>query len=159
MAGGRTHRYPVEVVWTGNRGAGTATYRGYGREHDIRIAGKAVIAGSADPAFRGDPTRHNPEDLLVASLSSCHMLWYLHLCAAARVVVLTYVDDAVGTMVEDAERGGWFTGVTLRPRVTIAAGSDVERAHALHAEAHAKCYIANSVNFPVLHEASIVQSV
>lgn len=158
MAGGRTHRYPVEVVWTGNRGEGTATYRGYGREHEIRIAGKPAIAGSSDPAFRGDPTRHNPEDLLVASLSSCHMLWYLHLCAEAGIVVLAYVDDAVGTMVEDAARGGWFTGVTLRPRVTIAAGGDVERARALHDEAHARCFVANSVNFPVQCEASILQA-
>lgn len=158
MASGRTHRYPVEIVWTGNRGEGTTTYRGYGREHEIRIAGKPAIAGSSDPAFRGDPACHNPEDLLVASLSACHMLWYLHLSAAAGVVVLSYVDDAVGTMVEDAERGGWFTDVTLRPRVTVAAGADAERARTLHAEAHARCFVANSVNFPVHCEAAILQA-
>ncbi|MBL8699665.1 MAG: OsmC family protein [Alphaproteobacteria bacterium] len=156
MSGGRTHRYPVTVVWTGDRGVGTASYRAYDRDHEIRIAGKPAIAGSSDPAYRGDAARHNPEDLLVASLSSCHMLWYLHLCAEAGVVVRAYTDEAEGTMVEDAVRGGWFTRVTLRPRVAIAAGSDTARALSLHAEAHAKCFVANSVNFPVDHEAIVV---
>ncbi|HTV83768.1 MAG TPA: OsmC family protein [Dyella sp.] len=151
----KQHLYPVGVVWTGNRGDGTRTYQGYGREHEVRVAGKPAIAGSSDAAFRGDATKHNPEDLLVAALSSCHMLWYLHLAAQAGVVVTAYVDSAVGTL---AERGkdGRFTEVVLRPLVTIAAGGDAERAARLHEDAHHACFIANSVNFPVRCEPRIV---
>lgn len=149
---GHEHRYKVALKWTGNTGAGTASYRGYERAHELSVEGKPVIPGSSDPTFRGDPKRWNPEELLVASLSACHKLWYLHLCATAGVVVTDYVDAAEGLMSEDADGGGRFTGVVLRPRVTISAGSDREKAHALHHEAHAKCFIANSVNFPVTHE-------
>ncbi|MFP2907260.1 OsmC family protein [Pyxidicoccus sp. 3LFB2] len=149
---GHEHRYTVALKWTGNTGSGTSSYRGYERAHELSVEGKPVIPGSSDPAFRGDPKRWNPEELLVASLSACHKLWYLHLCATAGVVVTDYVDAAEGLMAEDAEGSGRFTRVVLRPRVTIAAGSDREKAHALHHEAHAKCFIANSVNFPVTHE-------
>lgn len=134
--------------WTGNTGQGTLEYRGYERAHEYSVDGKPVIPGSSDPAFRGDGTRYNPEELLVMSLSSCHMLWYLHLAAESRVVVVDYVDDAVGTMVEDAEKGGYFTEVTLRPVVTVA-GSDPSLAESLHQRAHHLCFVANSVNFPV----------
>jgi organic hydroperoxide reductase OsmC/OhrA len=151
----KTHRYRTVVTWTGNTGAGTANYGSYQRSHDIDAAGKAKILGSADPAFRGEATRWNPEELLVAALSACHKLWYLHLCALAGVIVVGYVDEAEGLMVEDAARGGYFTGVTLRPAVKIARGSDAEKARALHGDAHAKCFIANSVNFTVAHEATI----
>ncbi|MGQ9369506.1 OsmC family protein [Azospirillum sp. ST 5-10] len=156
-AAGRTHRYQATVTWTGNRGEGTAAYRAYGRDHDIAVPGKPLIAGSADPAFRGDPARHNPEDLLVASLSACHMLWYLHLCAAAGIRVVAYADEAAGTMAEDDTGGGRFTGVVLRPAVTVARGSDLARAEALHHEAHRRCFIANSVAFPVAHEPRITE--
>jgi len=152
---GKTHKYRVSVTWTGNRGSGTSSYRAYGREHCLSAPGKPDIAGSSDPAFLGDAARWNPEDLLVGALSACHKLWYLHLCAAAGIVVTAYVDAAEGTMVEDAARGGYFTGVVLRPRVTIRVGDDQQRAAALHAEAHGKCFIANSVNFPVAVEAII----
>ena len=145
---GKTHTYSANVEWTGNKGTGTSSYRAYGREHVIRQEGKPDIAGSADPAFRGDKSKHNPEDMLVASLSTCHMLWYLHLAAEAGVVVTAYTDAAMGTMVEDAERGGYFTEVVLHPAVTISAG-DAAVAQRLHEAAHHKCYIANSVNFPV----------
>ncbi len=151
----KQHGYRATIVWTGNRGTGTSNYRDYGRDHDIVIAGKPTLAGSSDPGFRGDATRHNPEDLLVVSLSTCHMLWYLHLCTVNGIVTTAYEDDASGTMVEDADGGGRFTEVVLKPRVTIAAG-DPEVARALHHEAHAKCFIANSVNFPVRHEPVIV---
>jgi organic hydroperoxide reductase OsmC/OhrA len=151
----KQHHYPVEVAWTGNRGAGTKTYQGYGREHEMRVAGKPIIAGSSDAAFRGDGTKHNPEDLLVASLSSCHMLWYLHLAAVAGVVVTDYVDAAVGTLVDQGDRGR-FTEVVLRPQVTITADSDPVRAAAVHEDAHHACFIANSVNFPVRCEPRIV---
>jgi len=146
------HRYAVALKWTGNMGSGTSSYRGYERAHELSVDGKPVIPGSSDPAFRGDPKRWNPEELLVASLSACHKLWYLHLCTTAGVVVTDYVDAAEGFMSEDASGGGHFTRVVLRPRVTITAGSDRETAQALHHEAHAKCFIANSVNFPVTHE-------
>jgi len=151
----RQHQYPVQVVWTGNHGSGTRTYEGYGREHEVHIAGKPVIAGSSDAAFRGDDSKHTPEDMLVAALSGCHMLWYLHLAAMAGVVVTHYVDDAVGTLVERGHDGR-FTEVILRPRVTIAAGSDAERARRVHEDAHHACFIANSVNFPVRCEPRIV---
>lgn len=146
---GRAHHYATTVTWTGNRGEGTRSYRGYGRDHVIEAAGKPPIEGSSDPAFRGDAACWNPEETLVASLSACHMLWYLHVAATAGIVVTAYTDAAEGTMAEDADGGGHFTAVTLRPRVTIAAGGDPAHAAALHEEAHAKCFIARSVNFPV----------
>jgi organic hydroperoxide reductase OsmC/OhrA len=151
---GRTHRYQTRTVWTGNTGTGTSGYRAYERAHEISAAGKPVIAGSSDPNFRGDAARYNPEELLVASLSACHMLWYLHLCAENNIVVTAYVDDAHGTMVETADGGGHFTEVTLRPVVTLAAG-DADLAMRLHYRAHELCFIANSVNFPVRCEATI----
>ena len=154
---GREHRYQVTVEWTGNTGTGTAGYRTYERRHEIGVAGspKPDIPGSSDPAFRGDAARWNPEELLVASLSACHQLWYLHLCADAGVVVTAYRDIAEGTMVEEATGAGQFTRVVLRPVVTVAAGADVARARALHHDAHAMCYIARSVTFPVEHEPEI----
>lgn len=145
----RQHRYAVTVDWTGNRGSGTSDYRAYDRAHEIRAEGKPPVPGSSDPAFRGDPARWNPEDLLVGSLSSCHMLWYLHLCAVAGIVVTGYVDRAEGVMEEGGDGGGRFVQVTLMPTVTVRPGADLETARALHHEAHAKCFIANSVNFPV----------
>lgn len=148
----RDHAYTVTITWTGNGGTGTSAYRAYARQHEIRAAGKPLIPASSDPAFRGDPKRYNPEELLVASLSSCHMLWYLHLCATNGVVVTAYEDCAEGVMVEQPGGEGRFTEVVLSPEIELAPGSDLERAQALHAEAHAKCFIANSVNFPVRHE-------
>src|SRR4051794_35294566 len=131
----REHRYLATAVWTGNRGSGTAGYRAYDRAHVIRVAGKSDIAGSSDPAFRGDAGAHNPEDLLVASPPSCHMLWYLHLSAEAGVIVTAYEDTAEGVMLDEGAAGGRFTSVTLRPSVTIAAESDAARAAAIHQEA------------------------
>lgn len=141
--------------WTGNTGNGTRDYRGYERAHEYIVDGKPTIPGSSDPAFRGDRTRWNPEELLVMSLSSCHMLWYLHLCATHNVSVIDYVDDAVGTMVETADTGGHFTDVVLRPRVTIESGGDLTVAESLHEKAHHLCFVANSVNFPVRVEARL----
>lgn len=145
---GHEHRYTTTLRWTGNRGEGTANYRGYARDHLIEAAGKPAIAGSSDPHFRGDATRWNPEELLVASLSSCHQLWYLHLCAEAGVVVVAYEDRAEGVMIEQSDGGGAFARVTLHPRVTIRAG-DAQAARELHHRAHALCFIARSVDFPV----------
>jgi organic hydroperoxide reductase OsmC/OhrA len=151
-----THHYTLTVTWTGNRGAGTTGADTYNRDHVIAAAGKPDLPGSADPSFRGDPTRWNPEELLVASLSQCHMLWYLGLAAAAGVVVVDYRDEPTGTMTEHPDGAGEFTEVVLRPTVTVAEAAMAERAAALHARAHAKCFVARSVNFPVHHRPSVV---
>jgi len=143
------HRYESTVRWTGNKGTGTSAYRAYSRDHEIGGPGKPAIPASSDPAFHGDASRYNPEELLVASLSSCHMLWYLHFCAVNKVVVLDYEDHAGGIMEESDDGGGRFLQVTLRPRITVTAQSDLETARRLHHDAHDKCFIANSVNFPV----------
>lgn len=148
----KDHSYTVTVTWTGNTGAGTASYRGYERSHEVTVRGKPGIPASSDPAFRGDPARYNPEEMFVAALSSCHMLWYLHLCSTEGIVVEAYEDIAEGVVVEDASGGGRFTEVVLQPEIKIAAGADLSRARALHEDAHRKCFIANSVNFPVRHE-------
>ncbi|RKT99172.1 peroxiredoxin [Burkholderia sp. Nafp2/4-1b] len=148
------HKYRVAVEWIGNRGTGTSGYREYSRDHVIRAGSKPDIPGSSDSAFRGDAARWNPEDLLLASASACHKLWYLHLCSDAGIRVLAYVDDAEGTMVDSAEPGR-FTDIVLHPRVTIRAGDDRALAERLHHDAHAKCYVANSVNFPIRCEAVI----
>ena len=153
---GKKHSYTLSVIWTGNTGAGTASYTGYSRDHVISSTGKPDLPGSSDPAFRGDVSRYNPEHMLVAAISSCHMLWYLHLASEAGVIVVAYRDDPVGVMVEDKARGGYFTGVTLKPTVTIAAGNNPNRARAVHDDAHAKCFVAKSVNFPVTCEPTIV---
>ena len=151
-----THRYELTVRWTGNTGTGTSDYRGYRRDHEIRGDGKPMHLGSSDPAFRGDAARWNPEELLVAALSQCHMLWYLHLCADGGVVVTDYADTPVGTMTMDATGGGGkFTDVILRPAVTVAEPSMADKAMALHDEINAVCFIARSVNFPVLHEPTV----
>ena len=155
----KQHKYETTVRWTGNLGTGTTGYKDYGRNHEISASGKPVIPGSSDPAFRGDATRYNPEELLVASLSTCHMLWYLHLCAVNKVVVLDYEDHAGGIMEEAADGGGRFLEVTLRPRITVTTGSDLETARRLHHEAHEKCFVANSVNFPVGCEPVIRRAV
>ncbi|MEJ7837983.1 MAG: OsmC family protein [Thermomicrobiales bacterium] len=148
-----THTYHVTTTWTGNSGSGTSGQAGYSRDHSIEIDGKPALEGSSDPAFLGDPARHNPEDLLVASLSACHMLWFLSLAARARVIVTAYVDRAEGMMETDRGGGGRFTKVVLRPLITLEAGTDVSVADALHHDAHEKCFISQSVNFPVTIEA------
>lgn len=152
---GKIHEYDVDVVWTGNHGVGTSGYATYGREHDLRTDSTPTILGSADPAFRGDSTRWNPEQLQVATLSQCHMLWYLNLAATAGVVVTAYQDRAHGVMAQDSSGGGQFESVTLRPRVTITADSDPDVARQVHAKVPEVCFIARSVNFPVHHDPVI----
>ena len=152
------HDYAVDVEWTGNRGTGTSDYRSYGRENLIRAAGKPTIDGSADKPFRGNPERWNPEELLLAALSQCHMLSYLHVAVMNGVVVTAYRDAAVGSMVQTDNGGGHFRSVTLRPVVTVADPATVALAESLHAEASEKCFIAASVNFPVLHEPVTIAS-
>ena len=152
----KTHYYRTNLRWTGNTGQGTQTYRGYSRDHDITADAKPTILASSDPAFRGDSSRWNPELLLLASVSACHQLWYLHLCAEASVIVLAYEDDAEGVMAEEPSGAGQFTEILLRPRVTIAPGSDPETARALHHKAHAHCFIARSLKTPIRHEPAIM---
>ena len=155
----KQHTYNLQLEWTGNDGEGTSNYKSYRRDHSIVCEGKPEIPASSDPSFRGDRSRYNPEELLVASLSSCHMLWYLHLCAVNKVTVLEYRDAAVGTMEERPNGSGAFVRVLLRPAVTIRHGDDLAKAMSLHHEAHHMCFIANSVNFPVEVEAEIREAV
>ena len=156
----KQHRYALSTTWTGNRGSGTSSYRDYARDHEVRFAGKPdqVLLGSSDAAFRGDPSRFNPEELLLAALSQCHLLSYLHACVMAGIVVLDYTDDATGTMITTADGSGRFTEVTLHPQVRIAAESDVDRALAAHDTAHRMCFIANSVNFEVRHQPRVTRA-
>ena len=150
------HQYKAQTRWVGNRGTGTSDYKAYDRNHDISIEGKPVLTCSSDPSFRGDASRHNPEDLLVASISGCHMLWYLHLCATNGVVVIEYNDHATGTMEENKDGSGQFTEVILNPKVTVREASMIEKANKLHHDAHKMCFIARSVNFPVKHNPTAV---
>lgn len=148
------HHYAVKVTWAGNRGTGTSGYREYDRDHMISAQGKPDIAGSSDPAFRGDSKRWNPEELLLASISACHKLWYLHFCAVSGVVVSDYVDEPQATMVLKKDGAGHFTEAVLKPVVTLAKG-DPQTARELHGDAHEKCFIAASVNFPIRVEPTI----
>jgi organic hydroperoxide reductase OsmC/OhrA len=147
----KEHHYKATVTWTGNRGEGTKNYKGYDRSHRISINNKVDIEGSSDPAFLGDSTKHNPEDMLITSLSTCHMLWFLHLCADNGIIVTEYIDEATGTMVE-TDSGGHFAEVMLHPRVTITDSNKIDSANALHEAANKLCFIANSCNFPIRHE-------
>lgn len=149
----KEHHYKIGLEWTGNQGTGTDSYRSYSRNHEIIAEGKASsILGSSDPSFSGDPTRYNPEELFLSSLSACHMLWYLHLCAKHGVVVTDYADAATGTMQEERSGSGRFTQVTLYPMVTVAEQAMVKMANQLHEQANAMCFIANSCNFKVGHQ-------
>jgi len=147
------HNYKLTLKWTGNKGSGTSGYRAYDRNHEILIEGKTTLMGSADPTFHGDKTVHNPEDLLLASLSACHMMSYLHICVKAGIVVTNYIDHATGIMAVNTDGSGRFIEVTLNPIVTITDESKLAKANELHQEANKLCFIANSVNFPVRHRA------
>jgi organic hydroperoxide reductase OsmC/OhrA len=153
---GPEHRYAVTVEWTGNRGSGTDTYRTYGRDNAVTADGPAPIDGSADRAFRGDPARWNPEQLLLAAASQCHLLSYLHQAVLNGVVVVGYVDNPTAVMTEDGAGGGRFTEIVLHPVVTISATSDPDVAARIHADAGRACFIANSLNLPVQHEVQTI---
>ncbi len=152
----KKHHYNITVQWTGNLGTGTSGYRDYSRNHKIKGIDKPVIPGSSDPSFHGEAIRYNPEELLVASLSQCHMLWFLHLAANAGIVVTSYSDAATGTMEEDNLGGGRFTEVILRPVIKITDASKVEKIDSLHLLANKLCFIANSCNFPIRHEGKVI---
>lgn len=152
----KEHHYKMTIQWTGNKGTGTSGYRDYERSHIITVDHKPVVEGSSDPAFRGDKTKHNPEDLFLSSLSSCHMLWYLHFCSEAGIIVVDYQDTATGIMTETPNGSGHFTQIALHPTVTVTEESMVEKARELHHKANQFCFIANSVNFPVQHIPTVL---
>jgi organic hydroperoxide reductase OsmC/OhrA len=153
----RIHHYQTTTTWTGNLGSGTSAYKAYSRNHEITAPKKAAaIQGSSDALFRGDPARYSPEDLLVGAISACHMLWVLHLCASAGIVVTDYSDEASGEMAEHADGSGEFTVVTLHPRMIIRDESRIADALAVHHKAHEVCFVARSVNFQVLHKPVVV---
>ncbi len=154
----KEHSYHAIITWTGNKGTGTSNYRAYERDHVISVEGKPDIPGSSDPAFRGNKTRYNPEDSLVASASACHMLWYLHLCSENNVVVEKYVDHAGGTMIENPNGSGQFRDIVLRPVVTVQKAEMKQMALSLHHQANQMCFIARSVNFPIRHEPEVLVS-
>ena len=151
----KIHNYSLTINWVGNIGEGTKNYQSYERDHLIIVEKKPVIKGSSDINFRGNPTMHNPEELFLASISSCHMLWYLHLCSDEGIIVTSYTDNAVGTMTESGNEGGKFTSVTLHPIVIITDALQTQKAIQLHIAANKLCFIANSLNFPILHEPVI----
>lgn len=150
----KEHEYTCQVQWTGNRGDGTKTYRGYDRTWDIATPGKPVIHCSNDPLLGGDPGLPNPEDLLISSLSACHMLWYLHLASREKIVVQSYTDTPIGIGESEPSGAGRFLRAILRPSIVLSDIGDRDRADALHHEIHQYCFIARSVNFPVRYEAS-----
>ncbi|MEM8547178.1 MAG: OsmC family protein [Pseudomonadota bacterium] len=151
---GKPHTYTLTLRWVGNTGEGTKTYKSYDRNYEVSAAGKPTLQGSADPNYLGDASRWNPEELLVAALSGCHKLWFLHLAAMAKIVVTDYVDEPLGTLNAEADGSGEFTSCVLKPSITLADPADAEKADTLHEKAHHMCFIARSVNFPVTVEAS-----
>ncbi|MDQ2753522.1 MAG: OsmC family protein [Bacteroidota bacterium] len=152
----KNHHYHLTITWTGNLGEGTKSYTTYERNHTIEVSGKPIIPGTSEVSYKGNQTRYNPEELLVASLSSCHMLWYLHFCAVNGVVVIHYIDKATGTMQTEADGNGRFTEVILQPQITIAGHVDESLLQQLQKKANEYCFIANSCNFPVKHQPSYV---
>lgn len=149
------HLYRISMKWTGNTGQGTKEYRSYERSHLISSQGKPDLFGSSDPLFRGDPTKYNPEELLLASLSACHMLWYLHLCAEHKIVVIEYIDQPTALMLIEPSGSGRFKEATLQPAIVITDSGQLGEAERLHQAAHEKCFIANSMNFPVTIKPSM----
>ena len=149
------HAFHISMTWTGNLGSGTSAYDTYERSHEYHAEGKPVIQGSSAPEYRGDASRYNPEELLLASVSSCHMLWYLHLCTEAGVIVKSYTDTASGELKLYPNGSGEFSGIELNPVVTIDAGSDERLARSLHHDANRMCFIARSLRCDVEHRPEI----
>lgn len=153
----KQHTYRATVEWTGNLGSGTSSYTAYSRDYTVQIAGKPDLFGSSDPAFRGDEHRHNPEDMLLAAVSACHKLWYLHLCAVNGISVLSYEDTCEAVMEEGhGDKEGKIVSITLSPTILVDEKSDTSLAMKLHEDAHKACFIANSLNFPVQCKATIL---
>jgi organic hydroperoxide reductase OsmC/OhrA len=148
----KKHEYRTNLIWTGNLGQGTEKYNAYTRDYTIGVLNKAAILGSSDPAFLGDKNKHNPEDLLVSSISSCHMLWFLHLASVNGIVVIDYTDTATGVMIEKEDGSGYFESVTLHPVVTITDPAKIDEANEIHGQANKFCFISNSLNFKIKHK-------
>lgn len=151
----KVHHYTMNLTWTGNLGTGTSNYKSYERAHEMIAGNKPAILGSSDPSFRGDASKYNPEELFLSSISSCHMLWYLHLCSTHKIIVTSYEDTAEGVMIEDNDGSGRFTEVILKPKVVITDVSKKELARELHSQANKMCFIANSCNFNIKHDPII----
>jgi organic hydroperoxide reductase OsmC/OhrA len=149
------HNYKLDVKWTGNQGTGTSNYKDFERSYNIEIENKVDILGSSDPEFRGDKTKHNPEELLLASVSSCHMLWYLHFCTENKIIVTDYVDNATAVLEVTADGNGKFASITLNPNVSVTEKTMIEQATELHKKANEFCFVANSLNFKVDHQPII----
>lgn len=148
--------YAVSVEWAGDDRRIADGRRAYARDVVVRSEGKLhAIEASADPAFFGDGTRWNPEELLLAALAECHLLSYLHVAARRGIDVVAYTDAAEGWLERLPEGRGRFAEAVLRPVVTIGADSDPQTALDAHAEAASLCFIGASVNFPVRHEPEI----
>lgn len=152
----KQHQYKLTLAWLGNVGSGTLNYQAYNRDFVVIADGKPPISGSSDPSFRGDATRYNPEEMLLMAVSSCHMLWYLHLCAVNNIIVEEYTDEPTGIMEENQENGGQFTSITLNPIVKLKELYDTVKLNRLHSEANRLCFIANSLNFKILHEPGYI---
>jgi organic hydroperoxide reductase OsmC/OhrA len=152
----KQHNYKIAVEWTGNQGTGTSNYPDFERSYSVQIENKADILGSSDPEFRGDKTKHNPEELLLASVSSCHMLWYLHFCTEAKIIVSNYVDNATAILEETEDGNGKFTSITLHPTITVTQKSMIEQATELHQKANEFCFVANSLNLKVEHQPTFI---
>jgi len=150
----KRHDYPAQISWTGNRGAGTRSYRGYDRTWNMESVGKPVLACSNDPLLGGDPSRYNPEDLLLSALASCHMLWYLHLASNAGIIVHAYEDQPLAIGETSASGAGRFVSAELRPTIEVEFGADLALADRIHQDVHRYCFIARSVNFPVTYVAN-----
>lgn len=152
----REHLFRSLLRWTGARTGGTTSYAEYSREYEIDIEGKPTITGSAAGPYRGDESLPNPEDMLLAAVSACHCLSYLALCAREGIVVTGYQDQALAKMTfQDGKMR--IVEAQLRPDVTVAAGTDLDRANHLHEQANAECFIANSVRFPIHHEPTVTE--
>ncbi len=151
----KIHSYSTKLKWTGNQGTGTSGYRGYQRDYEIKSAVKPIIHGSSDPSFLGNPQKYNPEELLVASVSSCHMLWYLHLCSQEGIIVIRYEDDAQGRMIEYRDGRGVFESIVLKPKILVAKNSMIKEAIELHTKANEMCFVANSLSIRVEHKPEV----
>lgn len=151
----KKHYYKSNLEWSGNAGLGTSGYKSYERSYQVSVEGKPTLEGSSDPAFRGDKSKYNPEELFLASISSCHMLWYLHVCSVNNVIVVEYKDQAKGLMIENKDGSGQFESVTLYPSVVVQNESMIEQAMVLHQQANKMCFIANSCDFEIGHEVEV----
>ena len=152
----KIHKFETQVQWTGNLGAGTKTYTSYSRDHAIFGKDKKeVIGASSDPIFRGDKSKYNPEELFLASIASCHMLWYLHLCADQGITVTNYKDSPIAELLLSEDGSGKIENIILQPQILIKEKSLIDLATKLHQDAHHFCFIASSVNSSIKIQAHV----